>query len=238
MYAEAAAFYDLIHDARDRDANAEAELVIDEIRLRNPQARTMLDVACGTGANLRRFSESFEVVGLDASEEMLTIAREKYPHVRFVTADMRSFDLVQRFDAVVSIFSGIGYLLEATDLRRAVATMAGHLTPGGVLMLEGWVEPDKWIDSEVSVDAVETPGLALARVTCSIRDGLRTELTSRYVAATSAGLETIDEHHVMRLSDPQEFASAYQQAGLGFERLAELLRPGRAVYVGIAASRH
>lgn len=103
-------------------------------------------------------------------------------------------------------------------------------------MLEGWVEPDRWMGSTVSVDSVETPGLALTRVTRSTRDGLRTELTSRYVAATSAGLETIDEHHVMRLSDPEEFASAYRQAGLHFERLSDLLRPGRAVYVGIAAS--
>jgi ubiquinone/menaquinone biosynthesis C-methylase UbiE len=236
MYSEAAAFYDLIHDARDRDADAEAQVVIDEVRLRNPQARTLLDVACGTGANLRRFSESFEVVGLDASADMLAIARRKHPPVHLVTADMRSFDLGRRFDAVVSIFSGIGYLVEVEDLRRAVATMARHLTPGGVLMLEGWVEPDRWTGSAVSVDAVETPGLALARVTRSTRDGLRTELTSRYVAATNSGLETIDEHHVMRLSDPEEFATAYQQAGLRFERLSDLLRPGRAVYVGTAVS--
>ncbi|MGA8724504.1 MAG: class I SAM-dependent methyltransferase [Acidimicrobiales bacterium] len=236
MYSEAAAFYDLIHDARDRDPFAEAEVVINEVRLRNPQARTLLDVACGTGANLRRFSESFEVVGLDASAEMLAIAREKYPHLPLVTADMRNFELGRRFDAIVSIFSGIGYLLEPADLRRAIATMAGHLTSGGVLMLEGWVEPDRWMGSTVSVDAVETPGLALARVTRSTRDGLRTEWTSRYVAATNAGLETIDEHHVMRLSDPEEFASAYRQAGLRFERLSDLLRPGRSVYVGVEAS--
>jgi SAM-dependent methyltransferase len=235
MYSEAAAFYDLIHDARDRDANAEADTVIKEIQLRNHQAATLLDVACGTGANLRRFSESFEVVGLDASGEMLTIARERHPQVQLVTADMRNFDLGRKFDAIVSIFSGIGYMLEEADLKRAVANMAGHLTPGGVLLLEGWVEPDSWMGSTVSVDAVETPGLALARVTRSTGDGPLTEFTSRYVAATSAGLETIDERHVMRLSDPEEFARAYQQAGLRFERLSDLLRPGRAVYVGIAA---
>ena len=145
MYSEAAGFYDLIHDARDRDANAEAEVVINEVRLRNPQARTLLDVACGTGANLRRFSESFEVVGLDASGEMLTIAREKYPQLDLVTADMRSFALGRRFDAIVSIFSGIGYLLEVADLTRAVATMAGHLTQAecscwkaGSNLTDGW----------------------------------------------------------------------------------------------------
>jgi SAM-dependent methyltransferase len=234
MYSQAAAFYDLIHDARDRDANAEADVLIGEIRSRNPDARTLLDVACGTGASLGRLSESFDVVGLDASGEMLAIARERFPDVQLVSADMRSFDLGRRFDAIISVFSGIGYLVEEADLRRAVVTMARHLTPGGVLMLEGWVEPDNWEDSVVSVDAVETPGLALARVTRSTRDGLLTELTSRYVAATLAGLETIDEHHVMRLSVPGEFESACHQAGLRYERLPELLRSGRAVYVGTA----
>ena len=236
VYTDAAPLYDLIHEARGRDADSEADAFIREIGLRNPGARTLLDVACGTGANIPRFAQSFEVMGLDASEHMVSLARDKCPDVEFVTADMRTFDLGRRFDAIVSLFSGVGYLVEESDLREAVSTMARHLNPGGVLMLEGWVEVDQWLGASVSVDCCRTESAAIARVTRSSAEGMRSSFTCRYTVATNEGIDTIDEHHVMRLADPDEFASSYGNAGLTFERLPNLLRAGRAVYVGVAAN--
>lgn len=235
VYTDAAPLYDLIHVARGRDAATEAGAFLREIRLRNPDARTLLDVACGTGANLPSFAESFKVMGLDASEDMVSLAQEKCPGVEFVIADMRAFDLGRRFDAIVSLFSGVGYLVEESDLRKAVRTMAEHLNPGGVLMLEGWVEVSQWLGASVSADSYELDDLAVARVTRSGADGMRSWFTCRYTVATDEGIDTIDEHHVMRLADPEEFASAYGEVGLSFERMPNLLREGRAVYVGVAS---
>ena len=234
MYGEAARFYDVIHGARGRDPDSEADSLVREIRLRNPGAHSLLDIACGTGATLPRFSESFEVVGLDASRDMLALAHERCPSVQLVEADMRSFNLGMKFDAVVSVFSGIGYLTEQSDLRQAVRTMASHLKPGGVLALEGWVEPEAWLGASVSADSWRTDELAVARVTKSDAEGMRSSFTARYTVATLQGITSIDEHHVLRLSDPEEFATAYQQAGLVFERLPSLLRPGRGGYIGLA----
>jgi N-dimethyltransferase len=234
VYTDAAPLYDLIHEARGRDPAAEADVFIREIRQRNPGARTLLDVACGTGANLPRFAESFEVMGLDASEDMVSLARQRCPDVEFVTADMRTFDLGRRFDVIVSLFSGVGYLVEESDLREAVSTMAKHLNAGGVLMLEGWVEVGQWRGSAVSVDCCQTDSAAIARVTRSDAEGMRSSFTCRYTVATNEGIDTIDEHHVMRLAEPDEFASAYDDGELRFERLPNLLREGRAVYVGVA----
>ena len=175
-------------------------------------------------------------MGLDASEHMVALAREKCPDVEFVTADMRTFDLGRRFDAIVSLFSGVGYLVEESDLRDAVNTMAEHLNPGGVLALEGWVEVDQWLGASVSGDSCKFDDIAVARVTRSGADGMRSWFTCRYTVATNEGIDTIDEHHVLRLADPAEFSSAYGNAGLAFERLPNLLRGGRAVYVGVAGN--
>jgi SAM-dependent methyltransferase len=236
MYTDAARFYDVIHGARGRDVAAEADIVIAKVTARCPEARSLLDVACGTGTHLPQFAEAFDVFGLDLSEEMLALAAERCPDVPLAVGDMRSFDLARQFDAVVCLFSAIGYVTDVADARRAVATMASHLAPGGVLLIEGWIEPDEWLGENVFADCDRSDELAVARVSRTRRDGLITDIVMRYTAATLDDITTIDEHHTMRLSDPAEFEGHYAAAGLSFERLPTLLRPGRAVYVGLAPS--
>jgi dTDP-3-amino-3,6-dideoxy-alpha-D-glucopyranose N,N-dimethyltransferase len=233
MYGDAARFYDVIHRARGRDPRAEADLVIREARRRAPGAATLLDVGCGTGAHLPRFAEEFDVVGVDLSPTMLDIAAEAAPDVVLVEGDFRSFRLDRRFDVVVSLFSGIGYLLEPEDLRTAVANIAAHLNPGGVLLIEGWVEPDYWIGSTVNAESGRDGELAVARVVRSSRAAMLCEIEMRYIAATPEGITAVHEQHRMRLSDPEELADAYMAAGLDYARLPHMLHPGRSVYAGV-----
>lgn len=233
MYGDAARFYDVIHDARGRDADAEAELVLREVLQRLPTATTLLDVGCGTGVHLPRFAESFEVVGVDSSPQMLDIARGRAPDVLLVEGDFRTFDVGRRFDSCVSLFSGSGYLIDEVDLRLAVSNKARHLNPGGVLLVEGWVEPEYWLGSMVSAESGVRGDLAVARAARSRREGVLCEVEMRYVAATDQSFETVDERHVLRLSDPDEVAGAFIVADVTFERLPHLLHPGRSVYVGV-----
>ena len=237
MYADGARFYDVIHEGRGRDADAEAALVVGEIRRRVPTARTLLDVGCGTGAHLPRFASDFAVVGVDLSPQMLRFAAERAPGVPLVEGDFRTFDLGTTFDVVVSLFSGIGYLTERADLDAAIGNLARHVAPGGLLVIEGWVEPDHWLGSAIDSQAARRGDLAVARVSRSYREGAITTVDMRYTAASADGLETLDECHRMRLSDPDELAAAYERAGLTFERLPHLLHAGRSLYVGAKDSR-
>jgi SAM-dependent methyltransferase len=234
MYGDAARFYDLIHDARGRDARAEAELVIGEVRLRSARALTLLDVGCGTGAHLPRFTDDFDVVGVDLSPQMLALAAKRLPGTTLVEGDFRSFTMNRTFDVAVSLFGGIGYLTEQGDLRAAVANIAAHLNPGGVLLIEGWVEPNYWIEGgTVDAEAGRNNECGVARVVRTSRHGMITEVEMRYVVVTSDGITTLDGQHRMRLSDPGEFADAYAAAGLDFGRLPHMLHPGRSIYVGV-----
>src|SRR5438132_6970452 len=65
MYARSARIYDLLYTGtRIKDYAAEADVLHAIIQRVHPDARTLLDVACGTGAHLAFLRERYEVAGL------------------------------------------------------------------------------------------------------------------------------------------------------------------------------
>ena len=63
----------------------------------------ILDLGCGTGHLTSLIAESgAEVVGIDSSEDMVRVASENYPNIRFEVADARSLPFDAEFDAVFS----------------------------------------------------------------------------------------------------------------------------------------
>jgi len=76
----------------------------DVVELLEPEnGERILDLGCGTGHLSARIAESgADVVGLDASNEMVEKARETCPDCEFVNADARTFSFEEPFDAVFS----------------------------------------------------------------------------------------------------------------------------------------
>ena len=75
MYDKIARFYDSIYSWK--DYKAEVDVLVGHIRERVPRASTLLDVACGTGRHLELLKDRFDVEGLDASAQMLEVARSR-----------------------------------------------------------------------------------------------------------------------------------------------------------------
>ncbi|TMF13297.1 MAG: class I SAM-dependent methyltransferase, partial [Chloroflexi bacterium] len=134
MYARSARIYDLLYTGtRIKDYATEADVLHALIQRVHPGARTLLDVACGTGAHLACLRERYDVAGTDVSPEMLAVARERLgDDVPLEVADMRTLHLGRRFDAVTCLFSSIGYVLDSDGLRQTMRRFADHLNVGGV----------------------------------------------------------------------------------------------------------
>jgi len=101
----------------------------------------VLDVATGTGAvAAAAVARGASVVGVDISEEMLEVARERVPSGRFLSADAEELGLDDEpFDAAVA-----GFLINhLPDPERAVAAWARALRPGGRLSLSVWNPPEE-----------------------------------------------------------------------------------------------
>ncbi|HEX8804246.1 MAG TPA: class I SAM-dependent methyltransferase [Acidimicrobiales bacterium] len=234
MYEEGSVeAYEVLQRARGKDHAAEAAAVAALARRHRPGARTLLDVACGTGLHLAAFVElGFEVAGVDASPAMAAAAAARLPGVPIELGDMRSFHLGRRFDVVTCLFSSIGYATTADELDAAVAAMADHLVDGGVLVVEPWITRADWRSGTLHADAGVSGGVAVGRVSRSWDDGVVTDLEMRYVVTTAARSWSFVEHHRLRLADHDEHVRAFARAGLAVHHDPVGLTD-RGLYVGV-----
>ena len=232
--------YDIAYS--DKDYAGEAAAVASVIRERCPSAASLLDVGCGTGKHLEQFADLFEdVEGLDLTRSLLDEAERRLPQLTFHRGDMRTFDLGRTFDAVICLFSAIGHLLTLEELEQACATMARHLEPGGVLVIEPWLAPDVWDEDHLHMLTVDQPDVKLARATLPGTRGDNREISVldfTYLVATRGRIETVEEHHELRLTSEAEFLTALEKAGLDATFEPDGLRmpsnPGtRGLYIGV-----
>jgi len=236
-YHDLAGWYDALYDARGKDYHREAEVILDLAADRGNQVSTLLDVACGTGRHLAVFADRLdEVVGTDGSSEMLTIAAARLrADVELHEADLRSFDLGRTFDVVTCLFSSIGHVEDAEELDAAVAAMARHVAPGGLLVIEPWLTPDLVRDGGVRdlVTAEQDDGV-IARVSSSRRDGEVLVVSFAWAVATPGGVATLEEHLRMPLFTPERYVAAVEGAGLVGQWLEEVegLAAGRGLLIG------
>jgi dTDP-3-amino-3,4,6-trideoxy-alpha-D-glucopyranose N,N-dimethyltransferase len=237
MYtAEFAEIYELAYGLRGKDWGAEAESLVELIRERSPAASSLLDVACGTGTHLETFARLLgHVEGVEIAAPMRAVARRRLPAVPVHPGDMRDFDLGRTFDAVTCMFNSVGYLATVAELRAAVGAMARHLAPGGVLIIEPWWFPERFIEGYLAADAGQAGGRAVARVSHSTRDGRVTRLEARYLVGGPDGIKELTHVHRLTLFTEAEYLGAFADAGCPAEYLEGGLT-GRGLFVGVRAA--
>ena len=108
MKLSKAEIYDLIYGYKDYAAESNTLMTILAAHNRSG-GNNLLGVACGTGEHIIHLKEHYQIEGLDLSADQLREARRKNPEIPFYELDMTDFNLGKKFDAVVCLFSAIGY---------------------------------------------------------------------------------------------------------------------------------
>jgi SAM-dependent methyltransferase len=212
-----AAWYDALYESLGKDHATEARQLLERVTTQlGHQPTSWLDVACGTGQHLAAVADEVgEVVGVDLSEAMLDVARARLGgRVELLVADQRDLDLGRRFEVVSSLFSSIGYAADLAELDATVAALARHVAPGGVLVLEPWIDPADWEDARTQVVDVEEADRRAVRVITSRREGDVSVLEVAVVSAAAGRLTVEREDHRMLLVPRERLLGSVRAAGL------------------------
>ena len=127
---------DRFYDAAMGDRTEMAAYIRRLIRRHKPKARTLLELACGTGAILKILARYYDVAGLDVSPQMLAIARKKLPNVRFYRKDMVRFELAAKFDVIICVFDSINHVLKFVDWQKIFHNAVRHLEKDGLFLFD------------------------------------------------------------------------------------------------------
>lgn len=97
------------------------------------------ELGAGTGEMTRRLRDKgFDMIGIDNSEEMLMVAREKEEDssILYLCQDMREFELYGTVAAVVSVCDCVNYLLEDGELLQTFRLVNNYLDPKGIFIFD------------------------------------------------------------------------------------------------------
>jgi len=126
--------------AKNRYAVLEEKGYLDNMLEKLPPNASVLDLGCGSGKPILEYliSQKVKVLGVDASEQMLEIARANFPDTGFILKDMRKMDLDEKFDAVIAWHSF--FHLAVADQPDMFSIFRHHLNPNGILLFTSGTE--------------------------------------------------------------------------------------------------
>jgi ubiquinone/menaquinone biosynthesis C-methylase UbiE len=155
-YKDLAVSYDRL--TNDVDYEATVAFYMDILNREGLRPRTAVDLACGTGsvtAILAR--KGIQVLGVDMSEEMLTVAQQKGQECenppRFVCQKLQELHLSRGVDLAVCALDSLDYITEPEDCREAIRRVYKVLNPGGIFIFDvNTPEKLRAMDGQVFLD--------------------------------------------------------------------------------------
>ena len=121
--------------------------LIAEVIPPSPEA-TIVDVGCGTGANIAALADRYDCVGIDTSAEAIELARERFPDVRFLTGYAPS-DLGE-LAGQARLFMMMDVLEHVGDDFAMLSELMAAASPGAYFLLTVPADESLWSEHDES----------------------------------------------------------------------------------------
>ncbi len=232
MYEKLAKYYDLIYAWKPYKKEADIIHGLIQKNKKTPGAE-LLDVACGTGNHIEFLKKYYKITGTDLNKDILEVAKKKFPKLKFQQADMISFDLKKKFDAITCLFSSIGYVKTWANLNKTIVSFNKHLKSGGVLIIEPFITKDIYHAGTIHANFVDKPDIKICRMHVSDRRKDIAIMDFHFLVATKNGMEFLHDKHELGLFDVDKFLNILKKNGFQAKFLKNGLMKNRGLYIAV-----
>lgn len=155
-YHALAASYDRL--TNDVDYEAIVAFYHEILKKEGLRPRTAVDLACGTGSVALILARmGYRVIGVDMSEEMLTVAQQRACDQEnmplFVCQALQEMRLPRGVDMALCALDGLDYILDPNACKEAIRRVYKALNPGGIFIFDvNTPEKLRAMDGQVFLD--------------------------------------------------------------------------------------
>ena len=142
----------------DVDYEATVDFYYEILKREGLSPRTAVDLACGTGSVTTILAnKGLQVVGVDMSEEMLTVASQKAGEAGvfpwFICQSLQQLHLPRAVDMAVCALDSLDYITDPKDCQEAIRRIYKYLNPGGIFIFDvNTPEKLRAMDGQVFLD--------------------------------------------------------------------------------------
>ncbi len=197
--------------------------------------KSIIDLGCGTGGHsLQLAKDGYSVLGVDLSENMLAIAKEKAAqnnlNIKYVLGNVQNFETSTKFDAAIMMFAVIGYQSKTQELINTLKTTRKLLNKGSIFVFDCWygpavlnIKPDaRILEINKEIDG-GTKQETIIRYSSGDLDCLRNICKVNFKVLQINGdhiLSNVDETHIMRYFFLPELKYYLEQSGFSLESVS------------------
>lgn len=132
------------------------EIYKSAFREKSGEFSLLLDLCCGTGTMTKLLlDEGFDMIAVDASEDMLMEARQKCGDILALCQDATELDLFGTVDAAISSLDSINYI-DPQNFNKVLRRLHYFIRPDGLFIFD--IRPESWLkdmDGMTSVDETD-----------------------------------------------------------------------------------
>lgn len=124
------------------DYEAWADFIHEIIVVHHPEAKTILELACGTGGLTLELAKmnGFEITATDKSPQMVAKAKEKTATsksaITFTEADFLNIQLNKQFDVIFSVFDSVNYLRSEQNILKMLEQVRSVMKPNALYIFD------------------------------------------------------------------------------------------------------
>ena len=101
------------------------------------KVKTSMDLACGTGVLCEILHEhGIQTAGMDFSEGMIEIAKQRNPEIPYEIADMIQYRPEKSFDLVTCTGDALNHIMDLKDVEQICKNVYGYLNEGGYFIFD------------------------------------------------------------------------------------------------------